>query len=580
MSAALDLVVLNGALEGEVVQLRPNQPLKIGRASRGFQLTDPLVSLNHAEITWEGDRYWIEDIQSATGTFVNDVRLSEKAVVLVPGMRIRLGETDIEVRERPRSAMLRIVGFAAAVFILILGVRSFRASIEVEYTPEVLWFDPISQGAGFQSSTLRIPEEFIRQNGVDHRDLVIDKVTDYDANGVDELWIHWAKGRQIVTFAADGGWRKLADIDSSCREKSRSLAKGLPAECYVDRTRVQSELPAICEQFQQQTGFPDLDCSGSTYRYGEEGYAIVEHEGLYAWMPPTEQVDDGKPKKKRKKGPPPVPKRKVIDGPPEPFLFTLIRPSNLAGFLADRGVVEPIHYLICEEAIPGIRAQVLTQRGEIVTLAMGCIGDLMVEGPTRLADFGDGLPRMFAFTGNGYEALKEDLAAYMAGGSDLLFMSAADRELFNAVIAPPARRVGAIRVAFEGPDRIFDPVAAEEPVTTQRTLVASEFGYEVPPKVSTIVIDGPGLYDLDGCAELDVKINDWHCLRAKGCGAGSAFARIHNVGCGDAQPVDVPYKRGILAYNDPVIEGRVAVESLELNGQIDVLRLRFSYRER
>ena len=57
MSSALDLVVLTGPLEGTVVNLRPNEPLLLGRSSKGLQLIDPMVSLNHSEITWEGDRY-------------------------------------------------------------------------------------------------------------------------------------------------------------------------------------------------------------------------------------------------------------------------------------------------------------------------------------------------------------------------------------------------------------------------------------------------------------------------------------------------------------------------------------------
>lgn len=573
MSSALDLVVLNGPDEGEVVPLKTNQPLSLGRSAKGLQLIDPLVSLNHAEITWEGDRYWIEDLGSATGTYVNDVRLAEKAVVLVPGMRIRLGETDLEVRERPRSAMLRIVGAFAALFILFLSVRSFMDSIEVKYDPAIRWYEPIQQGGGYASEILRIPIDFIRETGVDHRELAIEEISDYDGDGVDELWLRWPGGRRLVTFAPDGTWTTLADLSLDCRIKGRPLREGLPAECYIDKSRVATEVPDACAAVAGTNGYPDLDCAGSIYRFQGTQYEIVEHEGVYAWMPPTKEIERKVKDKKEKV-------KVAIDGPPNPFLFTLTRRSHLAGFLADRGIVEPIHYLICEEALPGARAQVMTQTGEIVPLAVGCIGDIQIDGPTRRSDFGDGIPMMFAFTGTGYRELLEDVAIYLSGSTDKLFMDRRQRALYDRIAAPPIRRKGAIRLRFEGPERIFDPVASEGGIERDEPLVASEFTTPPPPLARTVVIDGPGRYALEGCSELDVDMSGWHCLFTKGCGANSTFMTIRNVGCGPGNPVSYPFARGVHGYGDGVIDGRIAIESIDQDGQIDVLRARFSYRER
>ncbi len=581
MSAALDLVVLTGPLEGQVVQLRPNEPLLLGRSSKGLQLIDPLVSLNHSEITWEGDRYWIEDLSSATGTYVNDVRLLDKAVCLVPGMRIRMGETDLEVRERPRSAALRIVGAAAALLILYLGVRSFMDSIEVSYDPKIRWATVVNQGAGFQSDVLEIPTSFIRESGVDHRELQVERVTDFDANGVDELWLRWPGGRRVVTFNPDGSWKNISDLNADCLDKSRSLEEGLPAECYVDKSRVRSEMPQICRGFDLSDGFPDQDCAGTTLRFNDGGYHIVEHAGLYAWMPPTKEVElPLLAKAKGKVTGTPLTKRVVTEGPIEPFLFTLIRPSNLAGFLADRGVVEPVHYLVCEDAVPGVRAQVLTESGEIVPLTVGCIGDLKAEGLTYNAEFGDGLPRMLAFTGVGYEALLEDVAVYMGGGIDKLFMDRGQLAAYDKLSAAPQRRLGSMRIAFEGPVRIFDPIAEEVEVAEGRRLLASEFAAPPPPISRVVRIDGPGRYPMEGCSELEVTTNDWHCLFTKACGANSKFLTIHNIGCGEAAPARYPYARALSPYMDDHIEGRVSVESIDVDGQIDVLRVRMAYRER
>jgi hypothetical protein len=571
MSHALDLVVLNGPLEGETVQLRPNEPLMLGRSAKGLQLIDPLVSLNHAEITWEGDRYWIRDMTSATGTFVNDVRLSERAVVLVPGMRIRLGETDLEVRERPRSAMIRVLGVASALLLLVAGVKAFIGSIEVRYHPAVRWYEPIRQGAGIESDILEIPTSFIREAGVDHRELSVDQVSDFDANGIDELWLSWPEGHRLVTFNPDGSWRTLSELPDDCHERGRTAAGNVPAECK--QADVRSPLPETCKDLAPAVGFPDLECAGTVYRYDDhEGYRIVEHDGLYVWMPPV-KLPNGPGAGKGQKLP------MVVPGPPVPYIFTLVHPSNLAGFLAERGVVEPIHYLVCEEALPGMRAQVLTERGDVVPLSIGCIGNVILEGSTRTTDFADGEPRMFAFTGHGYRALLEDLAVYMSGSPDLLFMNPSDRPFYTGLKTPPKPRNG-IRVSFTGPERIFDPVAADEPVAGERSLQASEFTRVVPPRSKTVTLTGSGRYKLDGCGEIQVDAHEWHCLITKGCGAQSVFLRVQDVGCGTpGRVMEFPYNRGVYNYEDPFYQGRVAVESLQQDGQIDVLRVRFAYRQ-
>jgi hypothetical protein len=576
MSSALDLVVLNGPLEGTVVQLDPRVPLVLGRARKGLQLIDPLVSLVHAEITWEGDRYWVQDRASATGTFVNDVRLAERAVVLVPGMRIRLGETDLEVRERPKSMLLRVVGVVGAVLVLVLGVRSVMESIDIEYDPVIRWFEPVKQGAGYESPRLRIPTEFIRTHGIDHRDLKIDQVTDYDGNGISELWLAWPDGREVVTFRADGDWQTMATLRKDCRIKGRQRAEGVPAECY-QQARVATGVPESCRNQTHEHGFPDLDCTGTTYRFVNGRYQVVQQDGVFAWMPPTTEIEvpvEGGAKGAKEKV------RRVKPGPPEPALFTMVRPEQLAGFLVERGVAEPVHYVVCEDAVAGIRPQALTDRGEIVPMSMGCAGDVFVQGPTRKAEYGDSLPVMFAFTGVGYDALLQDLAMYLSGFDDPAFMSASEREVYDALAREPMRRTGGVRLAFQGPDRVMLPIASEEPLPARpRRLLATEFAAAPPVSGSMLLIDAPGRYDLRGCGELDVQLNDWHCLFTKGCTSTSTFARMQVLGCAEPGPVvEVPYQRGVVRYKDENYVGSASIESLDADGQIDVLRLRFAYR--
>lgn len=64
---------------------------------------DAMISRTHARIRCEADGYWIEDLQSRHGTFVNGVRLGY-ARRLNTGDVIRLGQTELRVEELPADA--------------------------------------------------------------------------------------------------------------------------------------------------------------------------------------------------------------------------------------------------------------------------------------------------------------------------------------------------------------------------------------------------------------------------------------------------------------------------------------------
>lgn len=57
-------------------------------------LVDAEVSRRHAEITRKEDAWWITDLQSANGTFVNNTHTKERR--LLSGDRIKVGNTEIE----------------------------------------------------------------------------------------------------------------------------------------------------------------------------------------------------------------------------------------------------------------------------------------------------------------------------------------------------------------------------------------------------------------------------------------------------------------------------------------------------
>jgi pSer/pThr/pTyr-binding forkhead associated (FHA) protein len=67
-----------------------NKAFRIGRGSTcQIQLTDNVVSRQHVEILFIGDRWWIQDLNSANGTFIGDRRIEREP--LKNGARIRLG---------------------------------------------------------------------------------------------------------------------------------------------------------------------------------------------------------------------------------------------------------------------------------------------------------------------------------------------------------------------------------------------------------------------------------------------------------------------------------------------------------
>jgi pSer/pThr/pTyr-binding forkhead associated (FHA) protein len=63
----------------------------IGRdAACALRLDDPAVSSSHARLSYHHGHWWIEDLRSRNGTFVNDERLAQ-AQVIVSGDQLRFG---------------------------------------------------------------------------------------------------------------------------------------------------------------------------------------------------------------------------------------------------------------------------------------------------------------------------------------------------------------------------------------------------------------------------------------------------------------------------------------------------------
>lgn len=69
----------------------------IGReASCDFTLQDPAISSRHARLFYLQDQWWIEDLNSTNGTYLND-HLLETATVITHGDRLQFGKIEFLV---------------------------------------------------------------------------------------------------------------------------------------------------------------------------------------------------------------------------------------------------------------------------------------------------------------------------------------------------------------------------------------------------------------------------------------------------------------------------------------------------
>ncbi|MCC6659913.1 MAG: FHA domain-containing protein [Phycisphaerales bacterium] len=88
----LILTVIQGPDNGRKYELPDHEPQLIGRSSEALPLTDHTVSRRHAELTPDDGVWWIRDLESHNGTYVNGVRITER-LRLKPGDQVRTGAT-------------------------------------------------------------------------------------------------------------------------------------------------------------------------------------------------------------------------------------------------------------------------------------------------------------------------------------------------------------------------------------------------------------------------------------------------------------------------------------------------------
>lgn len=95
--APQQLLVTHGALTGTRIAL-DGRPILIGRADDStLVLDDDYASTRHARIALRGEDWYVEDLGSTNGTYLDRAKVT--APLRVPlGVPIRIGKTVIELR--------------------------------------------------------------------------------------------------------------------------------------------------------------------------------------------------------------------------------------------------------------------------------------------------------------------------------------------------------------------------------------------------------------------------------------------------------------------------------------------------
>ena len=95
--AARQLLVTQGPLTGTRISL-DSRPILIGRADDStLVLDDDYASTRHARIAQQGDDWYVEDLGSTNGTYLDRAKVTGPTRV-PQGVPVRIGKTVIELR--------------------------------------------------------------------------------------------------------------------------------------------------------------------------------------------------------------------------------------------------------------------------------------------------------------------------------------------------------------------------------------------------------------------------------------------------------------------------------------------------
>ena len=100
----LALEVIEGPDLGGVFPLPADEPQLIGRSSEALPLSDPTISRRHAELTPDGDTWYLSDLASANGTFLNGRLLTDRVSLRI-GDEVGCGATLFRISEHASGSV-------------------------------------------------------------------------------------------------------------------------------------------------------------------------------------------------------------------------------------------------------------------------------------------------------------------------------------------------------------------------------------------------------------------------------------------------------------------------------------------
>lgn len=435
------LNLVDGPRAGEKVRLETGKDVVVGRTKQGIDLLDPRVSARHAELSWREDRFWIRDLESATGTLVDGIAIGTEAVPISDGTRLLIGETVIEVAEE-RRLLPQWVYWVALVVLALTAYPFFLfvsdLSLWDQLHPSIEAPEPVQGHRGFLGLSgdpyrVELDRCFMRETGASSGDVSIRRVTDWDGDGVSEIWIEGATWERVYTFDPGGQWRLLGEMPKGCLNSDgagfRPMTCGDPT--YVN------------ERYVFRPGVP--------FSPGEERCAVGSNKGhyqlerlrgAYVWI--RDPSDLG--------------------GPPRPWHLQ-VQGANvpIASWLGERGIDRPVHFIVCEEFFPDMSAQVLTEDGQITQLQPGCGESIQLRGNMVRERFGTQLPSAVAFTATGREHLLEQMNVFLGGSERRHFQNPSQQAWHDAISVVPERVTSDFVVFRHDSVRGFNAVASESP---------------------------------------------------------------------------------------------------------------------
>ncbi len=104
---AARLRFIGGPRQGESFTLQAVN--LIGRAAdNDLQLEEPTVSAYHARLSYQQNQWWLEDLGSRNGTWLNEIRIRQPVVVTF-GDRLKFGTLEMLLEPDPAAGPVELV---------------------------------------------------------------------------------------------------------------------------------------------------------------------------------------------------------------------------------------------------------------------------------------------------------------------------------------------------------------------------------------------------------------------------------------------------------------------------------------